>query len=325
MANAQSDAGGLNDYSRFKPWLLLIPPALVAGVFSLLPNIYSSLTSPDAKLTYYVVTGPALPSGDGEDRIYYVTVTNAGDTKISGIKAIGQIRGGSFQQVVSSSPERDDLEVGKVAGSVRMTVPNLLRGESAAMTMLVRTQRNGASPTFNVRSNDVKGVLEYPSNIANSRAKNTFTTIAAILAGLGAVLGALSSRLILRRNRKTPDRPEVIWYVVQSLRLDRMRPHLPANWPEMRYSALSDLLERCFEEGDDKEKRLALAGLKSLFLAPMIAQNSRAIIIEDLKRLDPSFNDEAEVQLEALRVESRTQQSYRENVRGLISNARDGA
>jgi hypothetical protein len=260
-----------------------------------------------------------------EDRIYYVTVTNAGDTKISGIKAIGKIKSGVFQQVVSSSPERDDLEVGKVGGSVKMTVPTLLKGESAAMTMLVRTPPSGGSPIFNVRSNDVRGVLEYPSSIANRQTKDLFTTLAALLAGLGAVLGALSSRIILRRNFKTPDRAEIIWFVVQSLRLDRMLPLLPNNWPEMRYSAVADLLERCFEEGDGLERKLAIAGLKSLFLAPMIVPTSRKVIIEDLKRLDPSFDESEEMALKALRTKSRTQQGYRENVRALISHARGGA
>lgn len=300
-----------------KAWLLLIPPALVAGLASGIPALIEWMSAPSSRLEYTIITGPALPTGNEYKRIYSVTVVNTGDTKLTSVSATVEPKNGRLESPIAEALGRPDVKISTDNSSATLTAPNLLPGEKVSATMLVSSTTPDASPHFVVRSGETLGVPGYAS-ISSSRSPWLLWT--GVLAGFGASLGGLVSGILARRLAgRVPGRDDVIWFITQRLNLEQLDALMPSSIGRVTFMAMADLLERFVrKEVDAENKHRAMQALKALLVAPNMWPSSRASIVETIKGLDGSFSDLELQGIVERSSEARTQVGIRRVIRDLI-------
>jgi hypothetical protein len=192
--------------SFFRSWfgraLLVVVPALIAGVFSIAPKLYDELTKPRAALSYTQTSGPAISTNAGFRQIFSLTVENAGKVPLTGIDI--DIRLPTATQIESSAIEpRAGLSpvVSSEKDSYRAHLDRLLPTEMMGISIMTISNALGTSLTIALRSNEVLGA---PHSIDLNNKNDPFglflsAALAALSVGLAFLIGMTFLRAALRR------------------------------------------------------------------------------------------------------------------------------
>jgi len=290
-----------HDRSKLVGWLALVLPAVLAGVFSLIPNVFERITSPEASLSYSLISSPSIRTTTGYSRILSLTIENSGTTRITGVEASITFAGGTIERMSVGDSSGDRPQIGTAEETGRITVRSLFPKERIAVTALATSLSPATRPSISVRSEQTLGL---PKATKDEDRDDNSPKWTAILAALGALTatglglftlrnqrGNISSEYFHMMNARAdiPDRvvdtSEAIMFIADLVGSPQLTERLEARKYKMLYVQFADILAASAELGKGEQRRRMIAGLKSILMLPFLHDTSKTIIEDYLTKL----------------------------------------
>lgn len=161
--------------------IFVIAPPLIAGFFSILPTIYTTIMRPRAELSYAIVSGPAIPVSNGFRRIFGATIQNTGKVTLTHIDVEINTPNGQIEDVVA---EKSLLHPAISLQPFIVTVARMLPTERTNISIM--TVSNTSEPTLVINARSDEAV----ATPISSGEKSSEGEI--VLVGVGAILSATS-------------------------------------------------------------------------------------------------------------------------------------
>lgn len=284
MPTHDTDEPTRREKSRLSKVLLyVLGPAIIAGLFSLLPKVYEVVTKERAILSYYTVSGPAIPVEGAYRRIFSLTVKNEGRAVLNNVQIQLQVSNGSIETV---SVERNILRPAVISNPAEynISVPRILPGEHLSSSLMTIAQTADASLDIAARTDEVAGTAKDPAR--GSDEKLFPTLLGALFAAMS--VGAMAIVFMLRRMRGESDaeflRPQVVTLLAHLTNLFPEGQETVLWNDEIPYAGLADAL--LFAGRRSRiDKSLAIAGLRALLLVGPMAPSSKLIVGANLRLL----------------------------------------
>jgi hypothetical protein len=181
-------------------WIALILPAVLAGVFSLIPNLFERFTSPEAALSYSLISSPSIRTTTGYSRIFSLTIENSGTTRITGVEANLSLAGGLIERMSIGDSSGDRPQIGTAEDGGRMTVRSMFPKERIAVTALATSGNPATKPAISVRSDQTLGS---PSAARDNDEASKTSRWTAILAALGALIATAAGFFAFRSTKES--------------------------------------------------------------------------------------------------------------------------
>ncbi len=294
-----SDPESKHGSRKVVAWIALVLPALLAGIFSLIPNIFERFTSPEAELSYSFISSPPIRTPTGYSRIFSLTIENSGTTRITGVEANISVSGGAIDRISIGDSAGDRPITGTTEDSGRMTVRTMFPKEKIGVIALATSNNPGSRPSISVRSDQALG---QPQPVSDGNETKNAPKLAAILAALGAFLATMAAYLTFKLQKNgdslllgqiysqsklldVVDRKEAIMFIADLVNFPPLTARLTQLNYDIMYVQFSDILaEFAYVSNKDLSKRM-VAGLNAILLVPYIHDTTRKVIEDYIVKL----------------------------------------
>jgi len=286
---------------KFVGWLAIVLPAFLAGIFSLLPNVFDRFTSPEAALSYSLISSPSIQTPTGYSRIFSLTIENSGSARVTGVEATLAFVGGKIERMSIGDSAGDQPRIQTFDDGGHVSVRSMFPKERIEVVALSTSVNTANKPTISVRSDQTIGRLVPASD--NLRDKKV-TKWTAILAGLGAliasILGVIAIRAMklssaefylttdngrIRNHDDVVDRHEAIMFIADLVRNEPLTARLRELNYKVMYVQFADLLAEAAESVRGKQHSRVVAGLRSILLIPNLNGTTRPVVEDYLTKL----------------------------------------
>ncbi|HQR86326.1 MAG: hypothetical protein B7Y59_03115 [Burkholderiales bacterium 35-55-47] len=268
--------------------LYAIVPAVIAGLFTLVPKFYEVFFESKAELRYTYSAGPQIGVDGLQQQVTSIKISNTGKKTLTAIRIEFSVPAGVLVAATVENLSGLIVDSKKTDDKLIVTVPKIFQGESFSISTLIKTEAEKINPKILVRSDEVLGVFD-ESKAENSSSGGSWLSsgISAALSVLAMALGALS-----KFSKGTPfgffgDRRDVIFYIALSTKCPPLIDIVRAAREEMTYMSFADIL---FSYGRDLDGRLqyfSIAGLQCLvdIDSEQIAEQSKRVARRNLELL----------------------------------------
>lgn len=296
-------------------WIALILPAILAGVFSLIPNLFERLTAPESSLSYSLISSPSIRTTTGYSRIFSSTIENSGTTRITGVEANLSLAGGVIERMSIGDSSGDRPSIGTAEDGGRMTVRSMFPRERIAVTALATSGNPATKPAISVRSDQTLGAMSAARD--EDQASKT-ARWAAILAALGALTATAAGFFVFRSQKENlsaidfysmsarsaiadrelvVDREEVLMFISDLIGHPPLTERLTALEYDCKFVQFADMLAEIADTSRGEQRRRMIAGLRSILLVPYLHDMTRKVIEDYLfklgaKQISSSFSAE---------------------------------
>jgi hypothetical protein len=287
--------------------LIILVPALLTGIFSIVPKIYDVLTQPKAILNYTMIAGPTVSRNGTYLQIISVDVQNAGSTPLTDVKAISTIQTGKVESLAVE--DRTGLVTGSYADTnSSVSTKRLLPSEHFKFSEMISSSVANAEISLSVRSDQILGEKAPTNNTEPASKTILFEAIAsAVSAGLAftALLAAVMTKrtrtllqtgifgrnkLLLNAHQRHKD--DVITYIAGMSGVMSRSEYVGVEAKSISYLRLADTF--LFEglNGDNEKRQRCILGLRAILLTKNVAESSIERVRQNLDLLGVKLSDE---------------------------------
>jgi len=216
-----------------------VVPAIIAGLFTLVPKGYEIITEPKTSLSYTMVSGPKISIGKSQQQVISLHIQNSGSKTLKNVKAELQIATGSLEAISQENNSGLILNSAIEENKASIRTSQLHPGENFSISALVKISNSSEKPTFTLRSDEVLGeVISTEKNTSPFNWKIALTTTAGVfLASFLPIFGKKSSL--------TPaSREDIIFYIASITDTLEAIPQSLLSAKEIYYARYGDLLLR---------------------------------------------------------------------------------
>lgn len=275
--------------SDFKKVILYaIIPAIIAGLFAVIPKIYDEINEPKALLGYSIIQGPSLGVDGVNKSIVTIQTRNLGKKVLSNvavhIKSPGKLEAIDVSNSTGLQPKTVKNE------DVRITVSKMHPNDHITVSLMLSSKTHLFAPDVALRSDEVIGI----ESTEKDEKSNSLDLTSGLLSGLSVFVMAIAFIIKTRFGTSLPldvDKPHTIFYIAARLGLTDIVKSLGVPERNITYLRFSDLLYSAAQE-NQSQKTAAINGLKSLLLINEIAKSSRTQIERHLKILENNHFDQ---------------------------------
>jgi len=299
----------------------ILLPALFAGLFSLIPNLFDRLMAPKAKLEYNIASSPSINTGGNNKSIYSLSLLNSGGAKLTNIVAKITLPRGAVEQANIDISSGEQPRLVPINNGSEVYISSLFPGERSTATFLVAAPTPGVRIDVKVRSSEVLGKASEPSDKKEQPVPPWF----ALFPAFGVVIASLMSVTLFRNSRIAKlvgfpisptlsglDRDDVIGLIATYVDLPELDAAFVFRAAEVTYLRFSEVLVRIAIKSDEEVRSRCVAGLKCLALSPHMNERSHAVVLKNVSWIDPTADV---ANLNALRDTIRTMMEFRREAR----------
>lgn len=303
----------------------ILLPAVFAGLFSLIPNLFDRLMAPRAKLEYHIVSSPSINTAGSHRSIYSIALVNAGGAKLTDIVALVSVPRGVVEQANLDTTGGEQPQLIRAPTTARVTIKSMFPRERSTAVFLITTPAPGIRPVVSVRSAETMGIVSEPT-----QEKEQVPFWFALFPAFGVVMGAMLA-ILLRRSRIASSaglgrpgvlggitRPDVIGLVATYVDLPELDQALVFQMSDVTYIRFAEILLRTAKKRDEAVRNRCISALKALILSPFMHERALAIVENNLQILQPGVDCAL---LHEKRKSIQDIQEYRREVRNLFADA----
>ncbi len=280
-----------------------ILPAMVIGLFSLIPMFWNALTTPKAELTYSLTSGAILHTGTDYRTIVSANVSNSGKKSLSNVVAGMLLEDGEIEAYNIEAEGGLTPIIVAEEQNISFTIPKFHPNENYAVSLMLILPDAQSTPTFSLRSDEVLGKL------APQITRNTDTSINLWGALLATFAAAIMVFGLLRNNMSPLDifriaghKSDILSYIAARLQLPEVASRQLLAEESLTYLHAADILlsQGLLSSGKDRDN--LIKALKCLLLIKNIANTSSEVIKNNIRILEG--NDYSEEESTQLRMNS---------------------
>lgn len=272
-----------------KVLLYAIVPAIIAGLFALIPKVYDEMNEPKANLEYSIFQGPLLKAGDQYKTIVSIEVENTGKKVLSNVVAIvesyADIESDNLTSSMGFEPKLTS------ADSVKVLAGKMHPNDKFSLSLMLSSKTNILPPKIALRADEVVGTLK-SSKKDNSKNVSFFSSL---LSGMSVFV--MSAYFIVKSRFGTTlpsilSKHDNLFYIAAKVGNKDLVDAISEQGGSLTYLRFSDIIFYLGHSGELK-KQDAINGLECLLLVDEIAASSRKHIERNLKVLsDAEINTE---------------------------------
>lgn len=274
----------------------ILVPAIIAGFFSFLPTLYTELTKEKSVLTYRVVSGPAISSPVGFQRIFSIILQNHGKSILTNIQLEAKASNSRIETFVIDQDSALQPKVEQSSNAYLVRIQRMHPGESISASAMTVASDAQTSPVIAARSDQTLAIVD--ADQSSQSKKITPEILSAILTAISV---ALMGFALPYAAYALGGKADVIALIAALSGVFAGSNNMILREHRMSYRRLGDLLLAHGLSGSDEDKRKAILGLKSLLLVKEIARQSAEIIAVNLEILG-----EADAQKQAAEMRKRS-------------------
>lgn len=265
----------------------MIITAFLAGIFSIIPNVFDKVTAPRAALSLSVISGPVLKTDAGYVAIYSLTLANSGKTRLTGVRASAEVPGGRVEQAVLAQEGGDQPVTSAANGQAVVQVRSMLPTEKVTTTFQMTSPSAPLAPKFSARSEETLGAMGVPSAAARGAYTDRFQIASAVLGMITAALAVLTTRLGFGVGRQ-----DTISFVGTLIGTSEATDLLVRAPMFTTYALASDIIASQARRAPVEDRNKYIQALKTLLLVPRLNPTSRRVVEDNLKMLGATLSDE---------------------------------
>ncbi|MBF4246904.1 hypothetical protein EA004_18000 [Vibrio anguillarum] len=283
-----------------KVLLYAIIPAIIAGLFALIPKVYDEMNEPKANLEYSIFQGPLLKAGEQYKTIVSIEVENTGKKVLSNVVAIvdsyADIESENLTSSMGFEPKLTSVD------SVKVSAGKMHPNDKFSLSLMLSSQTNILPPKIALRADEVVGTIK-SSKKDNSKNVSFFSSL---LSGMSVFV--MSAYFIVKSRFGTTlpsilSKHDNLFYIAAKVGSKDLVDAISKQGGSLTYLRFSDIIFYLGESGELK-KQDAINGLECLLLVDEIAASSRKHIERNLTVLsDTEINAE---HLASLRQKSKS-------------------
>lgn len=252
--------------------LYAIVPAIIAGLFALIPKIYDEMSEPKASLEYVVYKGPLLKADGLYKSIVSIEVENTGKKTLSNMSAIIEPIADVESESLNSSMglETKKLVKGKV---VKVSADKMHPRDKFTVSLMLSSETSIMSPKIALRTDEVVGTIR--TDQRNSSRGLSF--ISGILSGFSVFIMAVIFIVKAQLGIALPSalsKQDNLFYIAAKIGNDDLVNFMNSYKGNLTYLRFSDILFYLGQHGKLR-KQDAINGLECLLLVDEIAPSSR--------------------------------------------------
>ncbi|REL28211.1 hypothetical protein DXX93_17650 [Thalassotalea euphylliae] len=268
-------------------------PALIAGLFTLIPKIYDEVSEPEAKLEYSVLRGPSVEVSGQNKWIVMVKVENTGKKILSNVVAH-----------IESSDTLEAIELTKSSGlspqidrenGLNLRVNRMHSNDFFTVSLMLTSSSRLIHPKIALRSDEVLGNL-----IIHTQDSSEFSVLGFLIPTLSVFIVA---SLVLRKSENGRaalvgfDKINSLFYIAAKMGISDIVQFLNVSDSNTTYLRFADLL--VYKAiNDESQKDNVIKGLKSLLLIGEVADSTIEHIERHIENLEEvMYNSEEIVRL----------------------------
>lgn len=283
-----------------KVLLYAIIPAIIAGLFALIPKIYDEMNEPKAILEYTIFQGPLLKVGEEYKSIVSIEVENAGKKVLSNV--IAAIKSTAIFESVNLSSLTGLEPILTKSDIVKIDVNKMHPSDKFTVSLMLSSKSSFVSPIIALRSDEVIGSSKYMKR-DNSKKVSFFSSL---LSGFSVFI--MSIAFIVKSKFGTSlsnmtDKQNTLYYISAKLGFKEIVHSFVGSGGNITYLRFSDMLFYIAQH-DKSKKKDAIKGLKCLLLVSEIASSSRKHIERNIKVLEDNIFDQT--QIDELKIKSKS-------------------
>ncbi|ELH5920451.1 hypothetical protein [Vibrio tarriae] len=272
-----------------KVLLYAIIPAIIAGLFALIPKIYDEMNEPKANLEYSIFQGPLLKAGEQYKTIVSIEVENTGKKVLSNVVAIVESYADIESESLTSSMGFEPKLT--IVDSVKVSAGKMHPNDKFSLSLMLSSQTNILPPKIALRADEVVGTIK-SSKKDNSKNVSFFSSL---LSGMSVFV--MSAYFIVKSRFGTTlpsilSKHDNLFYIAAKVGSKDLVDAISEQGGSLTYLRFSDIIFYLGESGELK-KQDAINGLECLLLVDEIAASSRKHIERNLTVLsDAEINAE---------------------------------
>lgn len=264
-----------------KVLLYAIIPAVIAGLFALIPKIYDEINSPKANLEYSIFQGPLLKTGEQYKTIVSIEVNNNGRKVLSNILAIiesdAYIESKNLTSSMGFEPQLINTDKIKViAGKMH---PN----DKFTLSLMLSSNKSFLPPKIALRADEIMGGIK-SNKKDNSRSVSFFSSF---FSGISVFIMSIYFIVKFRFGITMPNylsRHDNLFYIAAKIGNEHLVSSLSEQVDSLTYLRFSDIV-LYLNKSYVLKKQEAINALECLLLINDIAASSRKHIERNLKTL----------------------------------------
>ncbi|WP_330944533.1 hypothetical protein [Vibrio diabolicus] len=272
-----------------KVLLYAIIPAIIAGLFALIPKVYDEMNEPKANLEYSIFQGPLLKEGEQYKTIVSIEVENTGKKVLSNVVAIvesyADIESENLTSSMGFEPKLTSVD------SVKVSAGKMHPNDKFSLSLMLSSETNILPPKIALRADEVVGTIK-SSKKDNSKNVSFFSSL---LSGMSVFV--MSAYFIVKSRFGTTipsilSKHDNLFYIAAKVGSKDLVDAISEQGGSLTYLRFSDIIFYLGESGVLK-KQDAINGLECLLLVDEIAASSRKHIERNLTVLsDAEINAE---------------------------------
>lgn len=272
--------------------LYAVLPALIAGLFAISPKFYEEFTKPKAILEYQITKGPILGGNDLQKSIYAINVLNNGKMPLSNINAAIQTPG-SIDEI--SIYENTGLLPHLDKDSKSVSIETFHPGEKFTISLMLVAKDKNTNLDLILRSKETLGTEI--KNTGDNDNKKRFGLESAIPVALSVFIMALYVMIRFKKGSVvsafTGRKPDLLFYIAAFFGFKDIVDQHGIEEGSITYLRFADMLFSKGRIGNNEEKKNAVLALKCMLFNSDIADLSKSVIIDNIKKLEgDEFSDE---------------------------------
>lgn len=264
-----------------KVLLYAIVPAIIAGLFALIPKVYDEMNEPKASLEYSIFQGPLLKAGDQYKTIVSIEVENTGKKVLSNAVAIIESYADIESKSLTSSMGFEPELTGN--GVIKVVAGKMHPSDKFTLSLMLSSNTNILPPKIALRADEVVGSVK-SSKKDNSKNVSFFSSL---LSGMSVFV--MSAYFIVKSRFGTTlpnilSKQDNLFYIAAKVGKKDLIDSVFEQGGNVTYLRFSDILFYLGQSGK-LTKQDAINGLECLLLVDEIAASSRKHIERNLKVL----------------------------------------
>ncbi len=265
--------------------IYVILPAIIVGLFTLIPMFWNTLTTPKAELIYSLTSGPVLETQTNYRTIVSVKVSNSGKKSLSKVVANMLLEDGEIEAYYVQGAGGLKPIIIAEDQNISVEIPKFHPNEDFSVSLMLILPNAQSTPIFSLRSDEIVG--EPASQIP--RDANGLNTLGAILAGSATLIIMIIMSIKLGGFppfQSDDGKSDILLYIPMLLQLPEITNRQCLIQGGLTYLNTADIMlsQGLLSSGKDREN--IVKALKCLLLIKPIAATSLKIIENNIRILE---------------------------------------
>lgn len=299
-----------------------ILPAIVIGLFSLIPIFWNTLTAPKAELTFSLTSGATLHTGTDYRTIVSANVSNTGKQSLSNVVANMLLEDGEIEAYNIEAEGGLKPIIVTEEQNISFTIPKFHPDEYYAVSLMLILPDAQSTPAFSLRSDEVVGRLASQITSNTDTSINLWSSLLATFATAIMVFLVLSNKALpFNIFDITGNKSDILSYIAARLQLPEVASRQLFAEGRLTYLHAADILLSQGLGSSGKDRDNLVKALKCLLLIKDVANKSTDVIKDNIRILEGNdYSEEENTQLRMTSVRIFHQLKLRNRINEYLEN-----